>query len=378
MSHKHKPVGGPLFSGMFALALALAGVGAYFLAQRFLHGIGAVSNMNDGYAWGIWITYDVLVGTALGCGGFAMALLVYVFNRGRYHPLVRSAVMTSLFGYTLAAVAVFIDIGRYWSMHHVLLPQYWNLSSALLEVALCIATYVAVLWIEFSPSFLEAAKGPGGAKGVNRVMFVFIAIGVLLPLMHQSSLGTVMVIAGTKLSPLWQSGLLPFYNVLTALTMGYAVVVFESYVSSVAFGRPFETPLLRKLSGVIPALLVVFLVVRWGDLLLRGALGSAFSGTAGLMFWVENALFVAPLAMLAPAEARGRGRTLCLASFLLLAAGTVFRFNYYLVGFDPGHGWRYFPSVPEIAITLGIVAVEVLAYLVFVKRLPVLPEIEHA
>ena len=165
MSHTHKPVGGPLFSGMFALALALAGVGAYFLAQRFLHGIGAVSNMNDGYAWGVWITYDVLVGTALGCGGFAMALLVYVFNRGEYHPLVRSAVMTSLFGYTLAAVSVFIDIGRYWNMHHVLLPQYWNLSSALLEVALCIAAYVAVLWIEFSPSFLEAAKGPGGARG---------------------------------------------------------------------------------------------------------------------------------------------------------------------------------------------------------------------
>jgi Ni/Fe-hydrogenase subunit HybB-like protein len=201
---------------------------------------------------------------------------------------------------------------------------------------------------------------------------------VLLPLMHQSSLGTLMVLAGSKLSPLWQTGLLPLFNVLTALAMGYAVVVFEAYVSAVAFGRPFETPVLRKLSGVIPPLMIVFLVVRWGDLLLRGALGSAFSGTAGAMFWVENALFLAPVLLLAPAAARARGRTLCLASFLLLAGGTVFRFNYYLVGFDPGHGWRYFPSVAEIAITLGIVAAEILAYLVFVKRLPVLPEAEHA
>jgi len=363
---------------MFALALALAGVGAYFLAQRFLHGIGAVSHMNDGYAWGIWITYDVLVGTALGCGGFAMALLVYVLNRGEYHPLVRSAVMTSLFGYTLAAVSVFIDIGRYWNMHHVLLPRYWNLNSALLEVALCIAIYVAVLWIEFSPSFLEAAKGPGGARGVNRVMFVFIAIGVLLPTMHQSSLGTVMILAGTKLSPLWQTGLLPLFNVLTALAMGYAVVVFESYLAAAAFGRPDETPLLRRVGGVMAGLMLVFLVVRWGDLLLRGALGAAFGGWPGLMFWVENALFLAPVLMLASGSGRGSAKNLCLAAFLLLAGGTVFRFNYYLVGFDPGFGWRYFPSLPEIAITLGIIAVEILAYLVFVKRLPVLPDAEHA
>jgi Ni/Fe-hydrogenase subunit HybB-like protein len=378
MSHKHEPVGGPLFTRMFAIALVFAGIGAWVLARRFMLGLGAVSNMSDGYPWGIWITYDVLVGTAIGCGGYAMALLVYIFNKGEYHPLVRSAVMTSLFGYALAGVSIFVDIGRYWNMLNVLNPRYWNLNSVLLEVALCIAAYVCVLLLEFFPAFLEGFGGPGAAKGFNKIMFILVAIGVLLPTMHQSSLGTLMVISGNKLSPLWQSGLLPFFNVTTAILMGYGIVIFESYLSATAFKRPFETPILAKVSGVIPGLLIVYLVVRWADLLLRGSLGSAFSGLPGLMFWIENLLFVAALAMLAPAAKRANAKNLCLGAFVLLLGCSVLKFNMYIVGFNPGQGWRYFPSVPEIMVTLAIVAVEIMAYLIFVKKLPVLAAPEHA
>jgi len=378
MSEKHTPVGGPLFTRMFAIALVFAGIGVWVLARRFMYGIGAVSNMSDGYPWGIWITYDVLVGTAIGCGGYAMALLVYVFNKGEYHPLVRSAVMTSLFGYALAGVSVFIDIGRYWNMLNIFNPSLMNFDSVMLEVALCIATYVFVLFFEFMPAFLEGFGKSETAKSYNKIMFVLVAVGVLLPTMHQSSLGSMMIISGTKLSPLWQSGLLPFYNVLTAILMGYAIVLFESYLSAVAFKRPFETRLLAKLAGVIPGLLVVYLVVRWADLLLSGALGSAFAGVAGLMFWVENLLFVAALAMLAPAAKRASAKNLCSSGFVLLLACGVLKFNMYIIGFQPAPGWRYFPSVQEIMVTLAIVAIEFLAYLIFVKKLPVLAAPEHA
>jgi len=377
MSAKHEPVGGPLFTRMFAIALVFAGIGVWVLARRFMSGLGAVSNMSDGYPWGIWITYDVLVGTAIGCGGYAMALLVYIFNKGQYHPLVRSAVMTSLFGYALAGFSIFVDIGRYWNMFNIFKPSLMNFNSVLLEVALCIATYVVILFLEFTPAFIEGAKGPDASKGYNKIMFILVAIGVLLPTMHQSSLGTLMVISGDKLSPLWQSGLLPFYNVLTAILMGYGIVIFESYLSALAFKRPFETPILKKLAGVIPALLVVYLVVRWADLLMRGALGSAFTGVPALMFWVENILMVLALAMIAPAAKRASGKNLCLGAFVLLLGCAVLKFNMYIVGFNPGQGWRYFPSVPEIMVTLAIVAIEILAYLIFVKKLPVLPAPEH-
>ncbi len=109
------------------------------MVYRYAAGLGAVTNLSDGFPWGIWITYDVLVGTALGCGGYAVAILVYAFNRWEYHPVVRSAVLTSVFGYSLAGLAVFLDIGRYWNGYKLFLPWTVNFNSVLVEVALCIA-----------------------------------------------------------------------------------------------------------------------------------------------------------------------------------------------------------------------------------------------
>ena len=96
------PLSGKVVTKPFLVLTALALVGLILIAWRYLFGLGAVTNLSDGYPWGLWITYDVLIGTALGCGGYAMAFLVYIFNRWEYHPLVRSAVLTSVFGYTLA------------------------------------------------------------------------------------------------------------------------------------------------------------------------------------------------------------------------------------------------------------------------------------
>ena len=122
---------------------------------RFAAGLAAVSNLNDGYPWGIWIAFDVVTGTALGCGGYAVALLVYILNKGEYHPLVRPAILTSLLGYGLAVLAVTVDLGRFWELWKV--PVFfWRWShSPQLEVALCVATYVLVLLIELSPAFFE-------------------------------------------------------------------------------------------------------------------------------------------------------------------------------------------------------------------------------
>ncbi len=367
-----KPAGGKVFTGPFLFFLVITLIGAFFLAKRFIYGIGAVSNMNDGFAWGIWITYDVVVGTAFACGGYAMALLVYVFNKGEYHPLVRPALLASMFGYTLAGVSVFIDIGRYWHIYNVFLPWYTNFNSVLLEVALCIAAYIAVLWIEFSPAFIEAKTGT--KSKVNKILIFFIALGILLPTMHQSSLGSVMILAGNKLSQLWWTPALPLIFLISAITMGYTVVVFESTLSALGLNRLLETDILGKLSKVIPPLLVVFLVVRFGDLLIRGELGLAFKGDLqGNMFLLENALHVLPLVILASATNRKSAKMLFLSACCLMLGGLLFRFNTYLIGFDPGTGWHYFPAIGEQFITYSIIAAEVLLYILFVKKLPVLP-----
>ncbi|MDA8084497.1 MAG: Ni/Fe-hydrogenase cytochrome b subunit [Nitrospiraceae bacterium] len=381
MTEEYKPLGGKILTKPFLFFSAIAVIAFFFLIKRFIYGIGAVTNLSDGYPWGIWIAYDVVVGTGLTCGGYAVSLIVYVLNKGEYHPLVRPAVMASLFGYTLAGFSIFFDIGRYWQTYNIFFPKYAQTNSVMLEVALCVTAYIMVLWIEFTPVYGEKWKHilEPITKRLNKVLFAFIALGMLLPTMHQSSLGTLMVISGYKLYPLWHTTFIPLLFLISAITMAYAVVIFESIVASLAFDRPMETPLLASLSLYMIGLTVVYLIVRIGDLLSRGQLGLAFHGDfKGFMFCIETLLFTMPFFLLSSPAKRNNPRMLFFAALSMLLAGGMYRFDTFLIGFNPGPGWQYFPSFSEIMITLGVISIEILAYLIFVKKLPVLPRIRHA
>lgn len=372
---EHAPLGGKLFTKPFLFFAVLFMIALAFLATRFIFGLGSVTNLNDGYPWGIWIVIDVMVGTALGCAGYSVALLVYILNKGEYHPLVRSAVLAGLFGYGLAGLAVMIDLGRYWQFYTLLWPGFVQINSVMLEVALCVMAYIVVLAVEFAPVVLERFGFKNLQQKLNKVMFLIIAVGILLPTMHQSSLGTMAVVAGYQISDLWQTQLLPALFLISAVLMGYAIVPFESILASMGLRRPLETDLLAKLTGVTLAVTVFYLVLRFGDLLWRGALGLAFAGDLdSVMFWIENLLFVIPLVLLAKRANRNHPRLIFLSAVSLLLAGSIYRLNVYIIGYHPfaGGDWHYFPSVGEMMVTIGIFSFEVMLYLLFVKTLPVL------
>jgi Ni/Fe-hydrogenase subunit HybB-like protein len=61
------------------------------------------------------------------------------------------------------------------------------------------------------------------------------------------------------------------------------------------------------------------------------------------------------------------------SAVLLMVGGSLLRINGFLVGYDTGAGWHYFPALPELLVTVGVVAFEILAYIIFVRTLPVLP-----
>ena len=113
------PVGGSLFNATTLVCGVLIAIMASVVVVRLFFGLASVTNLNDGYSWGIWVVGDVFIGSALACGGFSVALLVYIFNRGEYHPLVRPALLGSLFGYTLAGAAITFDLGRWWNFWHI-------------------------------------------------------------------------------------------------------------------------------------------------------------------------------------------------------------------------------------------------------------------
>jgi Ni/Fe-hydrogenase subunit HybB-like protein len=383
MSERAEPIGGPIFTRPVRLLTAVFAIGAALILWRLVAGLGATTALSDGQPWGLWIAFDVVVGTALACGGYAVGLLVYVLNRGRYHPLIRPAILTSALGYTIAGTSVALDIGKPWIVWRV--PLYfwsWNLNSALLEVALCIMSYMFVLWIELSPAFLEKiAAGPAsGAQRfarkalpkVEKALMWIMGVGILLPTMHQSSLGTLLVLSGPKIHPLWQSPFLPLLFLVSCIAMGYAAVVFESTLATRFFGRRPETSMLAGLSGVMLPVLGAFIVLRIADLAYRGQLAAAFHfDRFALAFWVEIALMVLPLVLLAPASRRRDPGNLFRAAMAMMLAGAVYRFNVYLVAYRPFDNVHYFPSVPELMITIGLVSLEVIGYVAIVKLFPI-------
>jgi Ni/Fe-hydrogenase subunit HybB-like protein len=392
MTLRAEPVGGPLVTPVTRTLAGLFGLAAITIAWRLVTGLGTATALNDGYPLGLWIAFDVVTGTALACGGYAVAMLVYVLNKGRYHALVRPALLTSALGYSLAGFGVFLDIGRWWAIWKV--PVYfwhWNFNSALLEVALCIMSYVVVLWIELSPALLEPYRDSGilplrrVARTlppiVERASVGIIALGLLLPTMHQSSLGTLMLLAGPRLHPLWRTPLLPLLFLISCVSMGFAVVVFESAFSSAAFKRRAETGMLASLAAIIVPLQAALVALRLGDLWWRGNLGLLFGGgTRATIAVIEMVALLAPVAMLIISRNRRDLGALVRAAMVMMFAGALYRFDTYLVAFMPGSQWSYFPSVYELVITVGLVAFEVLAYIVIVKTFPILaarPRVER-
>src|SRR6266581_537809 len=289
---------GKIFTKSFFILLTLTLIGFYLIAVRYIKGIGAVTNMSDGYPWGIWITYDVATGTAIACGGYAMAILIYIRNRMHYHPMIRSAVLTSMFGYGLAGFSVMVDVGRPWNAYNFFIPSKWQANSAMFEVALCVMAYTTVLLLEFLPAVLTTLEKTEWNTlqlfmnklhqytGINRpermderldsvkevaawlkprldkVLIFIIVLGITLPTMHQSSLGSLLLIASTKLHPLWHTGFLPLLFLINCIYIGYAIVIIESIFSSHAFNRSFEVEELAGLAGIIPWLTVIWLSVR--------------------------------------------------------------------------------------------------------------------
>ena len=85
--------------------------------------------------------------------------------------------------------------------------------------------YIGVMALEFAPALFERLGWKVSLQRLNKVMFFIIALGALLPTMHQSSMGSLMR-AGYKVHP--QSyEMLPLFSLLTAFIMGFSIVIFE-------------------------------------------------------------------------------------------------------------------------------------------------------
>lgn len=360
---------------VFYLLLA---AGAVILAVRYARGLGAVTNLSDAFPWGLWVGFDILCGVGLAAGGFAVTSLVYVFNVKRFKPIVRPTVLTAFLGYVLVVVALLFDLGRPWNLWRPMV--FWNPRSVMFEVSWCVMLYLTVLFLEFSGMVFERLGWTRALVAQQAATVPLVVAGAVLSTLHQSSLGSFYLIVPGKLHALWYSPLLPVHFFLSAIAVGLAMVIVESRLSSRAFGRSLEMPLLMDVGRALAVALGVAGGVRLYDLARRGALGDALAPTREAAFFqLEFALGVLiPVLLLALPQVRRNARRLYAAALLAVVGFVVNRLNVSITGFEGAQGAHYVPALPEYLVTVMMVAIAFALFGLAVRFLPVYPREEEA
>lgn len=347
--------------GRLALgALALAGAAG--MVYRLGWGLGAATNLSDGWPWGWWIAFDVMAGVALAAGAFVVAAWVHVFGRERYAALARPAVLTGFLGYLMVIVGLLMDLGRPYRIWHPVVM--WQPHSVMFEVAWCVLTYTTVLALEFSPVALEGVGWSRAARRLKRVTVPLVILGVVCSVLHQSSLGSLLLIAPYRMHPLWYSPLLPVLYLSSAVAAGLAMVQLEASAASRVYGHPVSPAVMEGLARGLAWAAAINVALRLGDWVARGT-GPwvAPLEVDHLLAALEVAVgMAAPALILAISACRRRAGVRAAASVAVVAGVVLHRIDSALVAMRHSAGASYWPSPVELLVSAGIVAAGILAY----------------
>jgi Ni/Fe-hydrogenase subunit HybB-like protein len=362
----------PVWTFIFWILMA---AGLYVSYQRVFYGLGAVTNLSDQFPWGIWIGFDILCGVGLAAGGFTLVAVVHIFNIERYKPILRPAILTAFLGYLLVILALMFDLGRPDRIWHALV--FWNPHSVMFEVAWCVMLYTTVLALEFVPAVFERLGWKAPLNILRIVSVPVVIVGVLLSTLHQSSLGSLYLIVPTKLHPLWYTPLMPVFFYISAICVGLAMTIFESWHSSREFGRRLELPLLGGMARLLAVVLSMYVVLRLVDLNQRGGLRLVLEPRVETYLWLlEMALLIAPALLLYWGRVRRSGGALYACALSVVFGFIANRLNVSVTGMEAGLGTHYVPKWSEITVTLAIIALGFAIFRFAARHLPVFSERE--
>ena len=345
------------------------GLGAAVATARFMFGLGATTNLSDYVPWGLWIGFDVMCGVALAAGGFVLTASVYIFKLDRFHSIVRPAVLTAFLGYIAVAVGLLFDLGLPWNIWHMTI--YWNPHSALFEVGWCVMLYLAVLLLEFFPvpaeefGFLVKIR-----NFLIKLRLPLVITGIALSTLHQSSLGSLFLIMPYNVHPLWYSPILPVTFFISAIGLGLMMVTFENLFTTWLYRRKPETELVEHLGATARWVFLLYLVIRFGDLVVRDQLSHLSSGEWQIkMFWVELAICaVIPTVLLFIRTVRSSVSGLMTVAITAVTGIVLNRINVGgLVHINRGET-LYLPAWTEIAITAAVIAGAAIVFLFMVEK----------
>jgi Ni/Fe-hydrogenase subunit HybB-like protein len=366
----------PLMGRLTLWRVIFAALGLAFLYVLYLrvrYGLGGCTNLSDQFPWGLWIGFDVLCGVGLAAGGFTLVATVHIFNLERYRPVLRPAILTAFLGYLLVILALMFDLGRPDRIWHPIVM--WNPHSVMFEVAWCVTLYTTVLFLEFLPVVFEKFGFQKPLEWLKLISVPLMVAGILLSTLHQSSLGSLYLIVPNRLDPAWYSPFLPVFFFVSAIGVGLAMTIFESWHSSRAFQRQLELPLLNGLARVLAVVSLLYLTMRCIDINHRGAVLGLFENRLeNWLFWLEIALLLVPTLMLFRASVRRSTDALYAAAVLWILGFIANRLNVAITGLEKSSGAHYVPKWTEVVVTLFICALGFAAFRIAAQYFPIFGE----
>jgi Ni/Fe-hydrogenase subunit HybB-like protein len=357
------------------LLLALLAAAGGVIIARMVLGLGAVSNLNDDWPWGLWIGFDVLCGVALAGGGYGTALIIHILHNDKLHSVARATLLTSLIGYILVVVSLFVEIGRWFNFWRPFVN--WGHDSVLFEVFVCISLYTVVQTLELCEIITEKVFR------IFHKFFVFIMpflliTGVMLPTLHQSSLGELYVLMDGKLHPLWYSPYIFAFFFLSSFFVGPAMIAVESVLAYGTYKHLAPVPVLRTLARIGGCIMLLYLVLRFADLAYHGKWDLLWEGSfESAAFLIEIGVgIVLPLCIVFTSLANHRF-WLIVYGFLTVFGVILNRMNVVLTGMMSSTGSPYIPAWTEILVTVGLVSGGILAYMFLCENFNILGDESH-
>jgi Ni/Fe-hydrogenase subunit HybB-like protein len=373
--------------GFLLLSGAAAGI------MVFWKGLG-ITNLTDRVPWGLWITID-LSSIALGAGAFSLCAGVYLFGLKRYQPIARTATFIGLIGYTMATLALILDIGKPERFWHSMI--YWNTHSLLWEVTMCVILYLTVLIFEALPIIANLEWLRKRLPKIARMMQhahhyapILAIIGLGLSSLHQSSLGATYGVI--KARPFWFKPEMSVLFMFSAIVGGISLTLFATLLSARLTNKArINDALTERAAQFVGYLLVGYFYFRAWDALATTytydpgrseGLHFLTQGPFAFNFWIVEMLFgmLVPMILLLykPTRMNGFWRMLAL---LLVAVGVVaFRWDTNITGqlviisYVPGAAityTSYYPSWIEILTGAAIIAYGLTAFSLGVKYMRV-------
>jgi Ni/Fe-hydrogenase subunit HybB-like protein len=368
-----------LVTPLNGVAAVILAVGVPSLVYRFAYGLGASTNLSQAYPWGLWIGFDMMTGVVLAAGGFTIGASVQLLGLKEFHAIERPAILTAFIGYVMAVVGLLADLGRPWNIVMAIVNA--GSASALFEIAWCVMCYTTVLLLEFTVPFFEWLGWRRIHALLKKALLALTVLSVMFSTMHQSALGSLFLLAPTKLHPLWYTPFIFIFFFISAILAGISMVIVESALSHKVFARRLEgephvdvdqlTIGLGK-AGAIVAFAYFFLKLQgvvdghaWGHLLTP----------YGALFLVETVgLVLVPSLLFAYGARHGKVGLIKAAAAGTIAGIVLNRLNVSIFAFNWQNPVRYWPSWMEVSVSLALVTIGVLAFRWICNRMPILYE----